>query len=136
MNRQWQRYCLLFFISQKYLQSIQHSSGAGRSQLATVAFPRHSTPPTALHSLPKGAGVFERPGQTMDNMCVFGTSRTSNGLKSGPQSTCHLILMKIYFLSHKISHLWLKIAIIWPIFSHFWPIFAGFLLYRLYFCVL
>ena len=32
----------------------------------------------------KGAGVFERPGQTMDQLCIFGTSRTSNGLKSGP----------------------------------------------------
>ena len=31
----------------------------------------------------KGAGVFERPGQTMDQLFVFGTSRTSNGLKSG-----------------------------------------------------
>ena len=30
------------------------------------------------------AGVFERPGQTMDELCSFGTSRTSNGLKSGP----------------------------------------------------
>ena len=60
----------------------------------------------------KGAGVFERPGQTMDNLCVFGTSRTSNGLKSGPQTTCHLILMKIYVWSHKISHFWLKTAIL------------------------
>ena len=32
----------------------------------------------------KGAGVFERPGQTMDNLSVFGTSRTSNGLKIEP----------------------------------------------------
>ena len=32
----------------------------------------------------KGAGVFERPGQTMGELSVFGTSRTSNGLKSGP----------------------------------------------------
>ena len=32
----------------------------------------------------KGAGVFERPGQTMDKLSVFGTSRTSNGLKIEP----------------------------------------------------
>ena len=32
----------------------------------------------------KGAGVFERPGQTIDNLSVFGTSRTSNGLKIEP----------------------------------------------------
>ena len=32
----------------------------------------------------KGAGVFERPGQTMKDLQSFGTSRPSNGLKSGP----------------------------------------------------
>ena len=38
---------------------------------------------TQTHSVCKGAGDFERPGK----LCVFGTSRTSNGLKSRPQST-------------------------------------------------
>ena len=32
----------------------------------------------------KGTGDFERPRQTMDELSVFGTSRTSNELKSGP----------------------------------------------------
>ena len=32
----------------------------------------------------KGAEVFERPGQTMGDLCNFGTSRSSNRLKSGP----------------------------------------------------
>ena len=61
-----------------------------------VPFPIISTPSVVGHSNPeietgvigycavKGAGVFERPGQTMDQLCIFGTSRTSNGLKSGP----------------------------------------------------
>ena len=33
---------------------------------------------------PKGTGDFEWCRQTMDELCVFGTSRTSNELKSGP----------------------------------------------------
>ena len=32
----------------------------------------------------KGTGDFEWCRQTMDELCVFGTSRTSNELKSGP----------------------------------------------------
>ena len=72
----------------------------------------------------KGTGVFEWCRQTMDDLSVFGTSRTSNELKSGPQLPCQLILMKIWFLGHNISHLWLKMAIIWPIFSHFCRGFA------------
>ena len=32
----------------------------------------------------KGAEVFERPGQTMGDLCKIGTSRSSNRLKSGP----------------------------------------------------
>ena len=65
----------------------------------------------------KGPGYSERTRKVMKNLCGRGTS---NELKSGPQSTCHRILMKIYvWRSHNISHLWLKIAIIWPIFSHF-----------------
>ena len=32
----------------------------------------------------EGTGDFEWCRQTMDELCVFGTSRTSNELKSGP----------------------------------------------------
>ena len=32
----------------------------------------------------KGAEVFERTGQTMNDLCKIGTSRSSNRLKSGP----------------------------------------------------
>ena len=74
----------------------------------------------------KGTGYSERPGKVTKKLCAKGTSKSSNELKSWPQPPCQLRLMKIYFLRHNISHLWLKIAIIWPFFSHFWPIFADF----------
>ena len=61
--------------------------------------------------LMKGAGVFGRPGQNMEDLFVFGTSRSSNELKSVPQPPCQLRLMKRYFWSHKICHLWLKIGL-------------------------
>ena len=32
----------------------------------------------------KGAGVFRRPGQNVEDLCKIGTSRTSNELKIGP----------------------------------------------------
>ena len=64
------------------------------------------------HELYFGAGVFEGPGQTMDKLSVFGTSRYPNRLKSEPELPCHLTLRKISFLSHKISHLWPIIAIV------------------------
>merc|ERR1711894_742202 len=67
----------------------------------------------------KGAGVFGRPGQNMEDLFVFGTSRSSNELKSVPQPPCQLRLMKRYFWSHKICHLWLKIGLF---LSHVWPI--------------
>ena len=38
-----------------------------------------------IRMLFKGAGVFGRPGQNMEDLGVFGTSRSSNELKSGPQ---------------------------------------------------
>ena len=38
----------------------------------------------SLRSVPKAAEVFERPGQTMGDLCKIGTSRSSNRLKSGP----------------------------------------------------
>ena len=86
--------------------------------------------------LRKGTGYSESTGKVMKDLCGRGTSKSSNELKSWPQPPCQLRLIKIYFLRHNISHLWLKMAIIWPFFSHFWPIFADFLLYRLHLCVL
>ena len=53
----------------------------------------------------KGSGYSERAGKVMKNLCGKATSKSSNELKSGLQSTSHLILMKIYFLSHKITRL-------------------------------
>ena len=53
----------------------------------------------------KGTGYSDRAGNVMKNLCGKGTSKSSNELKSGLQSTSHLILMKIYVLSHKITRL-------------------------------
>ena len=36
------------------------------------------------YKIPKGAGVFRRPGQNVEDLCKIGTSRTSNELKIGP----------------------------------------------------
>ena len=73
----------------------------------------------------KGAGVFGRPGQNMEDLGVFGTSRSSNELKSVPQPPCQLRLMKRYFWSHKISHLWLKIGLFKAIFDLFLQVFCS-----------
>ena len=48
----------------------------------------------------KGTGYSERAGKVVKNLCGKGT----NELKSGLQSTCHLILMKIYVLSHNLAN--------------------------------
>ena len=76
-------------------------------------------------SIYKGAGVFGRPGQNMEDLCVFGTSRSSNELKSVPQPPCQLRLMKRYFWSHKISHLWLKIGLFKANFDLFLQVFCS-----------
>ena len=73
----------------------------------------------------KGAGVFGRPGQNMEDLGVFGTSRSSNELKSVPRPPCQLRLMKRYFWSHKISHLWLKIGLFKAIFDLFLQVFCS-----------
>ena len=73
----------------------------------------------------KGAGVFGRPGQNMEDLCVFGTSRSSNELKSVPQPPCQLRLMKRYFWSHKICHLWLKIGLFKAMFGLFLQVFCS-----------
>ena len=36
------------------------------------------------HIFLKDPGVFRRPGQNVEDLCNFGTSRTSNELKIGP----------------------------------------------------
>ena len=91
---------------------------------------------SSSNQINKGTGYSESTGKVMKDLWGRGTSKSSNELKSWPQPPCQLRLMKIYFLRHNISHLWLKMAIIWPFFSNFWPIFADFLLYRLHLCVL
>ena len=75
--------------------------------------------------LTKGAGIFGRPGQNMEDLGVFGTSRSSNELKSVPQPPCQLRLMKRYFWSHKISHLWLKIGLFKANFDLFLQVFCS-----------
>ena len=111
-----------------------------KSPIVWPGLPKTSAPLSTrwryLHKLQKGTGYSERPGKVMMDLWASDTSRCSNELKSWPQPPCQLRLMKIYFLRHNISHLWLKIAIIWPFFSHFWPIFADFLLYRLHLWIL
>ncbi len=73
----------------------------------------------------KGAGVFGRPGQNMEDLFVFGTSRSSNELKSVPQPPCQLRMMKRYFWSHKICHLWLKIGLFKAMFGLFLQVFCS-----------
>ena len=51
----------------------------------------------------KGAGDFERPGQNMEDLCIFGTSRSSKELKSVPQPPCQLGLMKRYFGATRLA---------------------------------
>ena len=77
------------------------------------------------HLVAKGAGVFGRPGQNMEDFFVFGTSRSSNELKSVPQPPCQLRLMKRYFWSHKISHLWLKIGLFKAMIGLFLQVFCS-----------
>ena len=77
------------------------------------------------HLVTKGAGVFGRPGQNMEDLFVFGTSRSSNELKSVPQPPCQLRLMKRYFWSHKICHLWLKIGLFKAMFGLFLQVFCS-----------
>ena len=87
----------------------------------TYIFPH----PGGLFEHIKGAGVFGRPGQNMEDLFVFGTSRSSNELKSVPQPPCQLRLMKRYFWSHKISHLWLKIGLFKANFDLFLQVFCS-----------
>ena len=61
----------------------------------------------------------------MEDLFVFGTSRSSNELKSVPQPPCQLRLMKRYFWSHKISHLWLKIGLFKANFDLFLQVFCS-----------
>ena len=76
-------------------------------------------------SIMKGTGYSEKFGKVTKDLCGTGTSRCSNGLKSGPQLPCQLRLMKIAFLSHKISHLWLKKAFFLAMFGLFLQTFCS-----------
>ena len=73
-----------------------------------------------------GAGLFQRARRTKEQAAGRGTSRYPDGIKSWPEPIGNWILMKIFFLRHKISYFWWKIAIVWAILGHFWHVFTDF----------
>ena len=72
----------------------------------------------------KGAGLFQRAGQTMNQACERGTSRYLIGIKNWPELISNWILMRIIFFGHLISHLWRKMAIVWAIFGMIFRLFT------------
>ena len=79
---------------------------------------------SSSNQINKGTGYSESTGKVMKDLWGRGTSKSSNELKSWPQPPCQLRLIKIYFLRHNISHLWLKMAIVWPFLAYFCRFFA------------
>ena len=72
----------------------------------------------------KGAGLFQRAGQTMNQAGGRGTSRYLIGIKNWPELISNWILMRIIFFGHLISHLWRKMAIVWAIFGMIFRLFT------------
>ena len=72
----------------------------------------------------KGAGLFQRAGQTMNQAGERGTSRYLIGIKNWPELISNWILMRIIFFGHLISHLWRKMAIVWAIFGMIFRLFT------------
>ena len=116
-------YALLLVIRQQ-MSPFDPFRGGGAQRGQCPLFYRFFYLRASLRSIFKGAGVFGRPGQNMEDLGVFGTSRSSNELKSVPQPPCQLRLMKRYFWSHKICHLWQKISLFKAIFDLFLQVFA------------
>ena len=82
-------------------------------------------PPGGTNSISsKGAGLFQRAGQTMNQAGGRGTSRYLIGIKNWPELISNWILMRIIFFGHLISHLWRKMAIVWAIFGMIFRLFT------------